>query len=86
MHLVRDISYESEYKLILTFEDGSKKIVDLEPYLGGEIFEPLRDIEYFKKVKLDRDTDTIVWENGADMSPDFLYDIGQSVDKSTATL
>ena len=86
MHFVRDVSYVSEYKLILTFEDGSKKIVDLGPYLEGEIFEPLRDIEYFKTVQLNRDVDTIVWENGADMSPDFLYDIGRSVDKSTAAL
>ncbi|MDI6816729.1 MAG: DUF2442 domain-containing protein [Actinomycetota bacterium] len=86
MHFVRDVFYESEYKLILTFEDGSKKIVDLEPYLEGEIFEPLKDIEYFKKVRLNRDVDTIVWDNGADMLPDFLYDIGRSVDKSTAAL
>lgn len=86
MHFVSDVSYVSEYKLILTFEDGSKKIVDLEPHLEGEIFEPLKDIEYFKKVQLNRDVDTIVWDNGADMSPDFLYEIGRLVDKSTAAL
>ncbi|HCH00002.1 MAG: hypothetical protein A2074_02730 [Candidatus Aquicultor primus] len=86
MHFVRDVSYESEYKLILTLEDGCKKIVDLERYLEGEIFEPLRDIEYFKTVRLNRDVDTIVWDNGADMSPDFLCEIGRLADKSTATL
>jgi hypothetical protein len=40
MHFVRDASYISEYKLLLTFEDGSAKIANLEPYLDGEIFEP----------------------------------------------
>lgn len=70
----------------MTLEDGCKKIVDLERYLEGEIFEPLRDIEYFKTVRLNRDVDTIVWDNGADMSPDFLYEIGRLADKSTATL
>jgi len=76
MHFVRDAAYMSEYKLLLTFEDGVVKLVDMEPYLDGEIFEPLKDIEYFKTVRLNPDIDTIVWDNDADMSPDFLYEIG----------
>ena len=79
MHFVKDALYVSEYKLLLTFEDGSAKRVDLEPYLDGEIFEPLRDIEYFKTVRVNSEIDTIVWDNGADISPDFLYEIGVSV-------
>jgi len=77
---VKEVLYVSDYKLQLTFEDGSVKIVDLEPYLDGEIFEPLKDIEYFKTVRVDPDIDTIVWDNGADMSPDFLYEIGEEVE------
>lgn len=76
MHFVRNANYISEYKLLLTFEDGSVKLVDLALYLDGEIFEPLKDISYFRTVRVDSELDTIVWENGADMSPDFLYEIG----------
>lgn len=76
MHLVKDVAYVSEYKLLLTFEDAVVKVVDLEPYLDGEIFEPLRDIDYFKTVRVNADIDTIVWDNDADVSPDFLYEIG----------
>lgn len=76
MHFVKDVAYVSEYKLLLTFDDGVVKLVDLEPYLDGEIFEPLRDLEYFRTVRVNPDIDTIVWENGADVSPDFLYEIG----------
>jgi hypothetical protein len=76
MHFVKDVTYISAYKLLLTFEDGVAKLVDLEPYLDGEIFEPLRDIDYFKTVHLNPDIDTIVWDNDADLSPDFLYEIG----------
>jgi len=47
--------------------------------LDGEIFDPLRDPEYFRTVALNTDIDTIVWDNGADFSPDFLYDIGHEV-------
>jgi hypothetical protein len=84
MHFVRDASYISEYKLLLTFEDGSAKIANLEPYLDGEIFEPLKNIGYFKTFRVDHELDTIVWENGADISPDFLYEIGVSVAKSAS--
>jgi len=80
MHFVTRVDYETEYKLILRFEDDSVKIVDLAPYLEGEIFEPLRKMEIFRTAHLDQDIDTVVWENGADMSPDFLYQIGSLID------
>ncbi|MCX5637749.1 MAG: DUF2442 domain-containing protein [Planctomycetota bacterium] len=76
MHFVKDVTYVSEYKLLLTFEDGVVKLVDLEPYLDGEIFEPLKVIDYFKTVRVNPDINTIVWDNDADVSPDFLYEIG----------
>ena len=76
MHFVKDAAYISGYKLLLTFEDGVVKLIDMEPYLDGEIFEPLKDIDYFKTVSVHPDIDTIVWDNDADVSPDFLYEIG----------
>lgn len=76
MHLVKDANYISGYKLLLTFKDGDVKLVDLKPHLDGEIFEPLKDVNYFRTVRVNSELDTIVWENGADMSPDFLYKIG----------
>ena len=76
MHFVKDVGYVSGYKLLLTFEDSVVKLIDLEPYLDGDIFEPLKDIDYFKTVRVNPDIDTIVWDNDADVSPDFLYEIG----------
>jgi hypothetical protein len=84
MHFVKKANYVSEYKLLLTFEGGNVRLVDLKPHLEGEIFKPLKDISYFKAVKVNSDLDTIVWKNGADMSPDFLYEIGISVAKKSA--
>lgn len=77
MHFVRSVKYVHSYELLLTFEDGSKRHVNLKAHLDGEIFEPLKDIEYFKTVRLNPNIDTIVWDNGADFSPDFLYELGQ---------
>ena len=45
----------------LTFEDESVRFVDLEPHLDGEIFTPLKNIEYFKRVRVNLDIDTIMW-------------------------
>ncbi|MBK8799871.1 MAG: DUF2442 domain-containing protein [Anaerolineales bacterium] len=85
MHFVRAVTYRAGYQLLLEFEDGSSRLVDLEPHLDGEIFEPLKDIAYFKTVRVDKDIDTIVWSNGADMSPDFLFEIGTSMVEMEST-
>lgn len=85
MHFVKDVQYISEYKLLLTFEDGVVKLCDVAPHLDGEIFEPLKNIDYFKTVRVNPDIDTVVWENGADFSPDFLYEIGTEVKDKKAS-
>ena len=67
--------YISDYKIEIQFDDGSIKIVDLSNEIYGEVFEPLKDINYFKKFTLN--PFTIEWDNGADFSPEFLYNIGE---------
>jgi hypothetical protein len=39
---------------------------------GGEVFEPLRTLTPFGRFGLIGD-ETVVWENGADMAPEYLY-------------
>ena len=62
------------FQVHLEFTNGERKIVDLEPFLRGPIFEPLRENpEVFRSVRVDEELGTIVWENGADIDPDVLY-------------
>ncbi|MCX6843890.1 MAG: DUF2442 domain-containing protein [candidate division WOR-3 bacterium] len=83
MHFVRKATLAGEYRLFITFEDGNERLVDLKSHLSGEVFEPLNDLAYFQKFRVNEDLDTVVWENGADFSPDFLYEIGEPVSEAT---
>lgn len=69
---------EHGYVLELCFDNDEWRRVDLQQHLTGEIFEPLKDIDYFRLVAVNSDIDTIVWPNDADFSPDFLYEISES--------
>ena len=84
MHFVRSAEYVSDYRVKLVFEDGSVRIADLASHLEGEIFEPLKDVDFFRTVRVEPDINSIVWENGADMSSDFLYEIGVPVAESAS--
>lgn len=61
------------FRVHFVFWDGTAKEIDLEPYLHGPIFEPLRrDPALFAQMYLD--LDTIAWPNGADIAPETLYE------------
>lgn len=59
------------YRLLIEFENGEKKVFDVKPYMKHKAFEELKDVEKFKSVKIDGLS--ISWENGADICPDELY-------------
>ena len=71
---VVDVDYIKDYELLITFSDGNRKRVDLKPYLTGEVFGVLLDKNEFIQYGLTRTT--IEWAKGADLAPEFLYEIG----------
>lgn len=76
MKLVRIKSVKplDDFVVFLEFTDGTSREIDLEPFLHGKIFAPLRQNKNaFRSVKVDERMGTIVWENGADIDPDVLY-------------
>ena len=79
MHYVVDASHLDAHKLRIRFDNDVVRIVDLSDHLDGPVFEPLKDLSYFKQFQVNHDIDTVIWPNGADFSPDFLYDIGVTV-------
>lgn len=60
----------ANYVLELQFDDGFTNRIDLSPALWGSVFEPLKDLAYFRQVRIE--DDTIRWPNDADFCPDVL--------------
>lgn len=69
---VKTLEAMSGYWVRIQFSNDVRRAVDLEPYLRGPIFEPIRrDLVTFHSMKIE--DGTIAWENGADIDPDVLY-------------
>ena len=63
------------HSLLVTFNDGVTKQVNLRPLLWGPVFEPLLDPAYFARVKLDPVFGVPTWPNEADLAPEALYSL-----------
>lgn len=70
---VSSVEVLHDFVVRVGFMDGVVREIDLEPELWGPVFEPLRDPAVFRQVKVDDELGTIVWPNGADLAPEFLY-------------
>lgn len=79
IYSIKRIHSATPFKLVLEFDEGEVKEVDLESRLlewseGEEsIFKQLLDPEYFASVKLNTELETIYWGNGVDFSPNSLH-------------
>jgi len=71
---VTEATYERDYLVHVKFNDGPEGFVDLADELYGEVFAPLKDVKQFKAFRVDPELKTIVWNNGADLAPEFLHD------------
>jgi hypothetical protein len=65
----------ADYEVYLRFADGLAARVDLSYLVGrGPVFEPLRDVDFFRKLQICESGVTIEWPNEADIAPETLYD------------
>lgn len=60
--------------LIVYYDDGQTREIDMKGELWGTVFEPLKDPEFFARVRVDEERGTVVWPNGVDLDPETLYD------------
>lgn len=72
---VLEAKYIKDYQIKVCFNNGTSGIVDLEDKLWGPVFEPLKDLDLFRKFKVSDVLHTICWENDADFAPEYLYEM-----------
>ncbi|MBI1870562.1 MAG: DUF2442 domain-containing protein [Chlamydiae bacterium] len=75
MYWVVKAEYVENFKIRVFFNDKIEGIVDLHEMVHHDhrsIVKELKDEKRFKKFKVEMDT--IVWENGLDLAPEFLHD------------
>ena len=70
---VKEAKYIAGYSLEIVFNNRIKKVVDLSNSLNGQVFAPLKDIQFFKQFRIN--FNTIEWENGADFAPEYLFEL-----------
>ncbi len=70
---ITGVEVVGEYRLRLTFADGTVGDVDFADREWRGVFEPLNDPAEFARVEVDPETGTISWPGGLDMAPEPLY-------------
>ncbi len=60
-----------DFTLDIQFNDGNFKKFDAKPYLDYPVFRELKDLSYFKNIKIV--LGTVQWENEQDIAPETLY-------------
>lgn len=71
---VKKVEPQTDYSLILTFENGERKRFDMKPYLDTGVFRKLRDANVFRAAHIS--FNTVAWDDEIDFDPEALYDGG----------
>ena len=61
------------FRIKVHFDDGREGVADLSEALTGPAFELLKDPEVFKQFRVDEELQTLVWPNGTDLAPEYIY-------------
>ncbi len=76
MLCVTQAKYLKNYQIELAFSDSLRGVIDLKKVIEKDrrpIFQELKDLKKFSQIRLD--LDTITWQNGLDLSPEFLHEL-----------
>ena len=68
---IQKIQVEKEFFLVVEFDDGNVRRINMKPFLNKGIFQQLKDPAYFQLVK--NNGYFISWPNDQELSADTLY-------------
>ncbi len=70
---ITDAKYIEDYKVEVAFNNGKRGIADLSEALHGDVFEPLKNQAIFSSFVVNKELETLVWPNGADLAPEYIF-------------
>ncbi len=79
---VVSVKCEEDFILSIVFDNGESGLLDMKPYLNFGVFKKIQNPSIFKTVHVS--FDTIAWESGADLDPEFVYEKCRIVQQSTS--
>lgn len=68
---LKQVNSNTDYTLSCVFEDGSRKIFDVKPYLNIGDFVELKDLQLFQTAHVFMGT--VQWSNDLDIAPETLF-------------
>src|SRR6266498_6013886 len=68
---VKSVKARGDYCLLLTFENGEKRIFDVKPHLDKPVFKPLKNLALFETARVV--SGSVEWQGEVDLSYDTLY-------------
>ena len=79
---VKSIQFRDDYCLLLTFENGEKRVFDLKPYFDKPVFARLKNVALFKTARVV--SGSVEWQGEIDLSYDTLYLESKSIKAAQA--
>jgi hypothetical protein len=71
------VEVKQDYKLLIEFENGEKRLFDMFPYMDKKPFVQLKGSPLFARAFVDYGT--VVWQGEIDIAPETLYDRSKSI-------
>jgi hypothetical protein len=68
---VKEVVPGDDYVLFIVFDNGECGSLDMKQVLDFGVFQRLKDLDAFKRVRVA--FDTIEWDSGVDLDPEFVY-------------
>lgn len=68
---VKEVIPHEDYTISVVFDNGESGVLDLKPFLDFGVFQKIKDYNNFKRLRVV--FDTVEWDCGVDLDPEFIY-------------
>ncbi len=68
---IKEVVATEDYVLSIVFDNGEHGLLDMKEMLNFGIVTRIKDDEVFRRVRVD--FDTVAWDCGVDLDPEFVY-------------